>query len=202
MREPLISGVFGGFLKNRLLMLTTLLFLLVILGSSMILPNVVLYAKIATGEEPQMYAGYQLALRFGFKMAFGLLLGWLLTRTHPRAGVLATTSMCLAGLVWVLLVPGKWYLMSFGILGAGELYFIYFQNYLISCSPTSKVRRNLAYARLLVLPASLAPIMFGLISDTFGLKCSIELAAVLLAGTILFVQLALPRHPATSSINH
>ena len=84
----------------------------------------------------------------------GLLLGWLLVRTHPRAGLTATTFLCLAGLVWALLVPGKWYLVSFGILGAGELYGVYYPNYLISCSPTSMVRRNLAYANLLALPVT------------------------------------------------
>lgn len=201
-REPLWSGVFGGFsdfLKNRLLMLTSIVFLLVVLGGTTILPSVVLYMKEAIGEAPQKYAGYQFALRFAFKAAAGLLLGWMLVRTHARAGLTTTTSFCLIGLVWALLVPGKWYLVSFGILGAGELYCVYYQNYLISCSPPSMVRRNLAYANLLALPVSLAPILFGLISDNFGLRCSIGLAAALLAGTVLLVQLVLPRHPVSSA---
>jgi hypothetical protein len=201
-REPLLSGVFGGFgtfFKNRLLMLTSIAFLLVVLGGTTILPSVVLYMKEAIGEGPQKYAGYQFAMRFAFKAVAGLLLGWILVRTHGRAGLTATTSFCLAGLIWALLVTGKWYLVSFGILGAGELYYVYYQNYLISSSPPSMVRRNLAYANLLALPVSLAPILFGLISDTFGLKCSIELAAVLLAIAIFFVQLALPRQPCIRS---
>lgn len=203
-REKLLSGVFGGlgdFLKNRLLILAAIGFLLVMAGNSMILPNVVLYTKEVLGEEPQLYAGYQFVLRFGFKMAAGLLLGWLLVRTHPRAGLTATTLLSLIGLAWALFVPGKWFLVSFGILGSGELYGVYYPNYIISCSPTSMVRRNLAYANLLALPVSLAPLMFGMLSDTYGLRCSIELAALLLAGTIIFVQLALPRRPGIDTVD-
>ena len=198
-REPLLSGVFGGlgdFFNNRLLLLTAVAFLLVMLGSDMILPSVVLYTKQAISEDPQKYAGYQFALRFAFKVVAGLSLGWLLVRTHPRAGLAATTLLCLAGLVWALSVPGQWYLVSFGILGAGELYYVYYQNYLISCSPPSRVRRNLAYANLLALPVGFAPLLFGVISDDYGLRRSIELAAAMLVGTILLVQFALPRRPS------
>jgi hypothetical protein len=198
-REQLISGVFGGlgdFFKNRLLMLTSIAFLLVMLGSTTILPSVVLYTKEAIGEEPQKYAGYQFVLRFAFKAVAGLLLGWMLARTHPRAGLLAVTILCFAGLIWALLVPGPWYLLSFGLLGAGEQYGVYYPNYLISCSPTARVRRNLAYSQLLAMPVTLGPVLFGVISDNCGLRCSIEVAAVLLFGTILLVQYALPRRPA------
>lgn len=201
-REPLISGIFGGFgdfLKSRLLLITSIAFLLVIFGGTMILPNVVLYMRESLGEEPQKYAGYQFALRFACKGAIGLLLGWMLVRTHPRVGLTATTTLCLAGLVCALLVSGKWYLLSFGILGAGELYYAYYQNYIISCSPTSMVRRNLAYAQLLALPVTLAPVLFGLISDYYGLRHSIALAAVILAIALILVQLALPRWPSVRS---
>ena len=197
-RQKLISGVFGGlggFFKNRLLLLAAIAFLLVTVGSSMILPNVALYTKEVLGEEPQAYAGYQFALQFGFKTVAGLLLGWLLVRTHPRAGVTATTLLSFTGLVWALWVPGKWYLVTFGILGAGELYGVYYPNYLVCCSPASQVRRNLAYAQLLALPVSVAPLIYGMISDNYGLRISVETAAVLLLGTILLIQLALPRRP-------
>jgi hypothetical protein len=200
-REKLISGVFGGlrdFLRNHLLMLVSVSFLLVMVGNSMILPNVVLYTKEAIGEEPQAYAGYQFALRFGFKTVAGLLLGWLLVRTHPRAGLTATTLLSLLGLVWALCVPGKWYLVTFGILGAGELYGVYYPNYLVSCSPGSQVRRHLAYAQLLTLPATVAPLIFGTISDKYGFRSSIETAALLLLGTILLILLVLPRRPGAT----
>ena len=47
-REPLWSGVFGGlgkFLKSRLLMMTTMAFLVVVLGHDTILPNVTLFTR-------------------------------------------------------------------------------------------------------------------------------------------------------------
>ena len=197
-REKLISGVFGGlgdFLRNRLLMFTAVAFLMVMVSNSMILPSVVLYTKEALGEEPQAYAGYQFALRFSFKIVAGLLLGWLLVRTYPRAGLTGTTFLSLLGLTWALCVPGQWYLVAFGILGAGELYGVYYPNYLVSCSPASQVRRNLAYIQLFAMPATFAPLVFGMISDTYGLRLSIQVAALLLVGTIFLILLALPRHP-------
>jgi fucose permease len=198
-REPLLTGVFGGlrdFVRNRLLMLTSIALMLMIVGNDTILPSVVLYTQAATGAEPQQYAGFQFALRFTFKVVAGLFLGWLLTRTYPRAGLLATTSLSLCGLLWGLLVPGKWFLVSFGLLGAGELYGVYFPNYLVSCSRLADVRRNLAYANLLALPVAMAPVIFGIISDNYGLRSSIALAALLLVGTIFVVQIALPRRPS------
>ena len=200
-REKLLSGVFGGlgdFFKNRLLMISATAFLLMLAGNSMIMPNLALYTKEVLGEEPQAYVGYQFALQFGFKVVAGLLLGWLLVKTYPRAGLTATTLLSLIGLVWALYVPGKWYLMTFGILGAGELYGVYYPNYLVSCSPPSAVRRNLAYAQLLALPVTVAPLLFGMISDKYGLRSSIEIAAALLVGTILLVHLTLPRRPSST----
>ena len=48
--------------------------------------NMTLYTKVATGEEPEVYAGLQLALRFGFKMLAGFCFGWLLIKTNPAGG--------------------------------------------------------------------------------------------------------------------
>lgn len=174
-RTPLISGVFGGFgdfLRNPLLMGVSIAFLLTAIGNNTILPNVVLYSREAIGEDPQKYAGYQFVLEFAFKSVAGLLLGWMLTRTKTRNGLVATTSFCLAGVLWALLVRGEGYLII-GLLGAGELYYAYYQNYLVACSPKSMVRRNLVYAQLVALPVCLAPIMFGWLSDAYGLRHSL-----------------------------
>lgn len=201
-RQPFWSGVFGGlgeFLGSRLLMLTTAAFLLMIVGNDTILPTVVLYTKNAMGESPEQYLGYQFALRFGFKAVVGLLLGWILTRTYPRVGLSVTTGLCLAGSAWALLAPGKWYLVCFGIFGAGELYYVYFQNYVVSCSPASRVRPNLAYISLLALPATFAPVAFGAISDACGLRSSVMVAAAALVVAMLLVQFVLPRRPITSA---
>ena len=138
------------------------------------------------------YARYQFALRLAQNMAGlcwdGCVGGTIAGRVLRRLRSLVT------GLVGRL-GPGKWYLVTFGILGAGELYGVYYPNYLVCCSPASQVRRNLAYAQLLALPVSVAPLIYGMISDSYGLRISVETAAVLLLGTILLIQLALPRRP-------
>ncbi|MFM8705869.1 MAG: hypothetical protein ACKOHG_18855, partial [Planctomycetia bacterium] len=57
--------------------------------------NLTLYTREAMGEVPSDLVMYQTALRFGTKAVAGLLLGWLMTKTHPLAGLLATGSLCL-----------------------------------------------------------------------------------------------------------
>jgi hypothetical protein len=78
---------------------------------------------------------------------------------------------------------------------------VYYPNYLITCSAKSKVRRNLAYAQLLAMPMTLGPVAFGKIADHYGLRFSIEIAALVLVGTIFLVQLALPRRPSVAVAN-
>src|SRR5262249_46681041 len=96
-RKPFFSGVFGGFgefISYRLILIAALAMILVTAGYN-ILQNISLYTKVVTGERGQNLVGYQNSLRFGFKVVAGLLLGWLLTKTNPRAGMLLTTLFCL-----------------------------------------------------------------------------------------------------------
>src|SRR5207253_2837051 len=99
-----------------------------IFAANMILGNISLYTKQILGEEPSQYVGYQNALRFGSKIVGGVLLGWLLARTNPKSGLIATGLICLAGVLWAMVVEGKWFMFSFGLLGAGELYGLYYPN--------------------------------------------------------------------------
>ncbi len=148
-REPLVSGVFGGFrdfIENRLLLLASVAMLLTVLGATTILPSVVLYMKSVLGEAPQKYAGYQFAMRFAFKAAAGVVLGWMLAKTHPRAGLSTTTGLCLGGLIWALITPGKWYLLSFGILGTASSIMSIFK------TTSSPVRRRPRFAGIWPIP--------------------------------------------------
>jgi hypothetical protein len=228
-RQPFVTGLFGGireYLSDRLLVLTTLAYLLVSAGGDGIMQNVSLHTRqvldagqaavpgrvkesasvetetdastaraVADGEPPKRYVGLQNGLRFGFKVVAGFLLGWLLTRTHPKAGLLATASLYLAGLIWALVVTGPAYLVSLGLLGAGELMGVYYPNYVLCCSPPSRMRRNMALLNLLVLPAALAPTLFGLIAREHGRPSSFFAAGSLVlsgAGVVLFM---LPAQP-------
>jgi len=205
-REPLVAGVFGGFgdfFRDRLLFLAAIAMILVASGYN-VLTNMSLFTKEALGEQPARYVGYQNALRFGFKIVAGLLLGWLLARTHPKAGMLVTGGFCLASVAWVSLVPGRWFLLSFGLMGAGELFGVYYPNYILSCSPKEKMRRNMAFTSMLNMPAGFAPLLFGFIADTvgaaadnkkFGFQVSFLVAAAFLIAALLVVQLMLPARP-------
>ena len=201
-RPAFVSGVFGGFLKflsRRLILLAVIANILVYAGYT-IITNISNYTPEAIGEAAEKYAGYQNALRFGFKIVAGFLLGWILTRWHPKAGLLATCAVLIGGVAWVIAVPAmdipaKWFLLSFGILGAGELFGVYYPNYILSCSPKSEMRRNMAFCSLITMPAGFAPIVFGLISDNVSYRASFLAAIGLLSLTFLFVLFALPARP-------
>jgi hypothetical protein len=196
-RPPFVAGIFGGlgdFFSNPVILLAAIAFILVGSGYN-VLTNIGLFTKEAIGEQADQYVGIQNALRFGFKAAGGLLLGWLLTRTNPRAGMLATGAFCLASVLWVLAVPGKWFLLSFGLMGVGELFGVYYPNYILSCSAKSQMRRNMAFTSMLNMPLGFVAVAYGLLGDVFGLRASFALSSGLLVVTLLIVQFTLPARP-------
>jgi hypothetical protein len=191
------SEVIGGlraYFLNRYLAVAAVGFLLTY-GGTMIMNNLSLYARDALNDSPENYAGLQLALRFGVKCLAGFALGWLVTRIHAKASLLATTGICLAGVAWALLVPGKWYLLSFGFLGAGELFYVYYLNYIIGCSEPRRMRENTAYTNLLTVTVGGLPLLFGLVSDEYGLRSSFFLAGGILVVALALVTVYLPRSP-------
>lgn len=203
-RQPFFEGIFGGFgeyLGYRLILLATLGYVLVYSGFQ-VLQNMSLYTRVALGESPDKYAGLQLALRFGFKVAAGFFLGWLLVRTNPKTLLIATAAVCMLAVTWALNVPGRWFLISFGIMGAGELFGVYYPNYILGCSPPSRMRRNIALSSLLTLPVGFAPLMYGRISDVlgaqdkaFGYEMSFTVSIMILYSAIVLVLIGLPARP-------
>jgi MFS family permease len=192
-----MADVLQGLRKyclNPLILIVVVGFLLTYSGT-MIMNNLALYARETIGEPPEKFAGLQLALRFGFKCLAGFALGWLVTRVHAKASLLATTATCLAGVCWGLIVPGKWYLLSFGLLGAGELFYVYYLNYIVGCSAPERIRENTAYTNLIGATVGFIPLLFGVVSDRYGLRSSFGVAIAILAAAILIVGLWLPRQP-------
>ncbi|HVX60268.1 MAG TPA: hypothetical protein VHC19_06700 [Pirellulales bacterium] len=183
-----------AYFLNPLIVAAALGFLLTY-GGTMIMNNVSLYAREALGEPPEKYAGLQLALRFGFKCLAGFALGWLVTKIHAKASLMATTAVCIAGVAWAWLVPGKWYLLSFGLLGAGELFYVYYLNYIVGCSSPQRIRQNTAYTNLLTVLVGWLPLLFGLASDHYGLRFSFGLAIGILTTGLAIVAICLPREP-------
>lgn len=197
-RESFNAAVFGGLraiLRQRVLLIACVAYLLVYCGN-MVQNNMNLFTHEAVGRSAEALAGYELALRFSFKVLAGLLLGAVLTRTNPKVPLLITIGLQLAGVLWVLFVPGYWFLVAFGINGAGELFGVYYVNYPVVCSPKSQVRRNIAFLMLFSSVVGLSPVFYGWISDTWGLRASFWAALGLLALTTVLVAARLPAHPA------
>lgn len=165
----------------------------------MIMNNVSLFARETTGEHPEKFIGLQLALRFGCKSISGFFLGWMLARFQAKLPALMTTIFCMAGVLWALFAPGEAYLFSFGLLGAGELYYVYYLNYIVGCSPPERIRQNTAYTNFIMIIVSFMPLIYGWISDRFGLRVSFYLALVLLSIALAIVGLALPRRPVPAA---
>jgi MFS family permease len=220
-----LSYHFREILSQRTLLLATLVTLLVYCGN-MIPPNMNLYsaevlrervegdaaadkAKEQTGL-PAKYAGTQNLYRFSFKMLAGVFLGWLLARTNPRAGILATSLLFLSAQLWAIFVTGPWYLVAFGIFGAGELIGVYAPNYLVSASRKEDLRKTTAFMTMLMAPAAPIGYLYGSIVDivkrnewtalgmnsaVLGFRLSFALCALFIFGGIVLATTMLPKHP-------
>ena len=196
-REPFPIAVLGGLkgmITNRVLLIACIAYLLVYCGN-MVQNNMNIFTRISVGRAPEDLVGYQLALRFSFKMLAGFLLGWLLIRTNPKVPLLVTVGLQIAGVLWVLLVPGYWFMLAFGLMGAGELFGVYYINYPVCCSPKSQVRKNIAFLGLISSSVGLAPMLYGWISDTWSLRASFWAATVILIFTAALVFFKLPARP-------
>ncbi len=196
-REPFKIAVLGGFkslISNRVLLIACCAYLLVYCGN-MVQNNMNIFTMESVGIAPEGLVGYQLALRFSFKILAGFLLGWLLIRTNPKVPLLVTVGLQIAGVLWVLLVPGYWFMLAFGFMGAGELFGVYYINYPVCCSPKSQVRRNIAFLSLISSMVGLSPILYGWISDTWNLRASFWTALAIMVFTTALVIIKLPALP-------
>jgi hypothetical protein len=204
-REPFVRGVFGGvsnYLRDRVLLVALVVVTLGYAGN-LAYSNMGLYTQEALGKDPAAYSGWQNVLRFGTKALAGLGLGWLLTRTTPRAGLLATASFYLASQLWALGFTGPWYLPAFGLYGAGELIGVYGPNYVLSASRRADVRRNMALVSCFNTLAAPAGLLFGAISEHYkaldepaaGYRGSFAACAALIGLGILLALAALPARP-------
>jgi hypothetical protein len=203
-RASLLAGLGASirqFLGYRPILISTVAYILVYSGF-MVINNITLYTRQAMDEGPEQSAGLQLALRFAFKVIAGLGLGCLLAWTNPRTLLVTTAVIVGVGVTWALAVPGTWYLLCFGLLGAGELFGVYYPNYILGCSPKSKMRKNMALTSLITTPVGFSAVIYGSVSDKlgvgdrkFGLQASFVLSLTLLALAIALVLVALPARP-------
>jgi MFS family permease len=200
---------FRPILTQRVLLVATVVTVLVYSGNT-IPSNMNLFTSEVLGDEPARYAGMQNALRFGFKVIAGAVLGWLLTRSHPRLGLVATAAIFLFAQLWAIFATGTAYLVAFGLYGAGELIGVYAPNYILSASRPGEIRRNMAFVTLLMVPAAPTGYLFGSIAQSvkdagwqmgemtsaaLGFRISFVVCAVLILSGIVVALVALPRQP-------
>jgi MFS family permease len=200
---------FRDLLSIRLLRLVAIMTVILYIGNT-IPSNMSLYSKTVLGVDPMEYAGYQNLLRFSFKALAGTLLGWLLVRTNPRSGVLVTASLYVVALSWAMFASGKWYLLAFGIFGAGELIGVYAPNYMLSACRESEMKRGQVMMNMAVGPVGQAGVLFGWIVDStkgssltvfgesgqaLGFKLSFVVCTGILVLGILFTVFYLPARP-------
>lgn len=204
-RQPFVQAIFGGlhhFLADPILRTATIVTILVYTGNT-VASNLNLYTEQLFGEPAENYAGAQNALRFGFKVVAGLLFGWLLTKTNPKAGLLMTATVYVASLGWAMIASGQWYLVTFGIYGAGELFGVYAPNYILSASRPTDIRRNMAFVTMMMAPAAPAGYLLGAIVDYFGkihgkaagFRISFAVCAAIMMTGIVVALLFLPARP-------
>ena len=196
-RESFNEAILGGFIsfiKNRILIIACIAYLLVYCGN-MVQNNMNIFTFESVARPPQELVGYQLALRFLFKILAGFFLGWLLIRSNPKVPLLVTAGLQIAAILWVVLIPGYWFMLAFGLIGAGELFGVYYINYPVSCSPKSQVRRNIAFLSLISSLVGLSPIFYGWISDTWNLKASFWAALAITGIATVLVVFRLPPNP-------
>lgn len=206
---------FRSILQQRVLLLATLVTILVYAGN-VIPSNMNLYSAEALGDLPENFAGPQNMLRFGFKVVAGSLLGWVLTRTNPRVGIVATASIFLIAQVWAMFVTGPWYLVAFGLHGAGELVGVYAPNYIVSASRRDQLRQNMAFVTMLMVPAAPAGYLFGAIvdevkkagwtawgmnSESLGFRLSFLVCALFILSGILLAVTMLPVRPRPEKLD-
>jgi len=205
-RRPFADSVLGGiaeFWRDPVLRTAAIVTVLIYVGNT-ITSNLNLYSEQASGDSPMLQAGNQNAVRFAFKMVAGLLLGWLLAKTNPKAGLLATGLMFLASVVLAMFVTGDAYVLVFGIYGAGELVGVYAPNYILSASRPNQMRRNMALVTMMMAPAAPAGYLFGMISDSVGasfgksvgFRTSFAVCAAIMLVGILLAIVRLPARPS------
>jgi len=93
-RESFSTAIVGGlrsFLRSRILLIASIAYLLMYCGN-MVQTNMSLFTHEAVGRMSEDLVGYQLTLRFSFKILAGFFLGWLLARTNPKAPLLFTAG--------------------------------------------------------------------------------------------------------------
>ena len=95
-----------------------------------------LYTQVALGRPPQDYAGHPehapVRLQGGGRRTARLAPD----PDEPQGGHPGHLGLYVAAQAWAIVATGTWYLLAFGLYGAGELVGVYAPNYILSASRT------------------------------------------------------------------
>jgi len=139
------------------------------------MPNLSLYTKEAVGRDPKDLSGLIMAIRFGSKAVAGYLLGALNIRYGVRAPLIVVVLLLGTAMLWAWVAPGYFYLLAFGLMGAGELGGAYFPNVLLSLTLSANGARDMSILNLAAPVASPSPALHGLLTDHLGFPGSFAL---------------------------
>ena len=156
-------------------------------------PTLNLHTQQAMGKDPQSVTGLAMIMRFACKSVGGYFLGALAVRFGLRASVIACLALSAAAVVWGGFASNYWYLLAFGLMGAGELGGAYFPVFAQTLAPIKFGPRNLSILTLAVPAASFAPVLIGALSDRWGFLASLGFAFG--AAAIALLLLGLTRAP-------
>jgi MFS family permease len=134
--------------------------------------NLSLYTHVAMNRDPKDISGIIMVLRFGFKSLGGFVLGVMAIRWGHRSPLTTTVLLVGGASLWAWLMPGYYYLLAFGLMGAGELGGAYFPNYVVTLSSAQSGTRNLSIFTLATPVASVAPTIYGALTDAYGFPAS------------------------------
>jgi hypothetical protein len=177
-RPPFLGFLAGSFRNYVFSRPLVLLFLAALLMNCTLaaISNFSLHTREAMGRTPEQAAGLVMVLRFACKAVGGYIIGAVAVRLGFRAGAIACISFLAAGAAWAGVVSGPGYLFAFGLLGMGELGWVYLPNYVIALSPVESGPRNFSILLLSNPAASFAPVLLGALTDHFGFAASVWFA--------------------------
>ncbi len=188
-----------SFAQDRRLVLTWLAYLCWYFTINS-MTNISLYTREAVGRAPLELAGLIMAIRFGSKALAGFGFGSMNARYGERATMIATVVFAGAAISWPFVSSGYGYLFAFGLMGAGELGGVYFLAYVLSISSPVTATRNLALLGLVGAFSSIAPVIYGGLTDHFGFRASFLFGSAM-AGLSLTLLLNLKRERKDPSEN-
>ena len=190
------SQGFSTYLRDRTMVMLWFAFFMWFIVITL-MTTLSLYGREVLGQDPKEFSGWVMACRFGFKSVAGFAMGVIAIRWGLRASLYTLMLLLAASVLWGWMVPGYFYLIAFGLMGAGELGGAYFPAFLVAICPAATSTRNMS---ILMLGSTLSfvwPATHGALADNFGFQASFIFALTAALFSLVLIS-RLPRAEAKS----